>query len=95
MMSHCSPAFSFFVLFLFKIAVNWFPHDISTYICIKAQIGSSPLFSSFYFSPLLIVISTGLKTLYSFLYREYINHIHHLNYILLYATSFVCDLPLM
>jgi hypothetical protein len=39
-------------------------------------------FSSFYLNSFLMVISTGLKILYSFLYREYINHIH-LNFSLL------------
>jgi hypothetical protein len=53
-----------------------FPCDISIYICIITQIGSSPLFFSFYLSPFLMVISTGLKILNSFLYRKYINHIH-------------------
>jgi hypothetical protein len=43
-------------------------------------------FSSFYLSPFLIVVSTSLKILYSFLYREYFNHIHHSNF-LLYPTS--------
>jgi hypothetical protein len=33
-------------------------------------------FPSFCLSSLIMVISTGLKILYSFLYREYINHIH-------------------
>jgi hypothetical protein len=40
-------------------------------------------FSSFYLSPLLMVVSTSLKILYSFLYREYINHIHLLYFLLL------------
>jgi hypothetical protein len=42
------------------------------------------LFCSFYLSPPL---STGLKTLYSFLYRKYINHIHLLNFLLLPSLS--------
>jgi hypothetical protein len=33
-------------------------------------------FSPFYLSPLLMVISTGLKVLYSFSYRKYFNHVH-------------------
>jgi hypothetical protein len=33
-------------------------------------------FSSFYLSPILMVVSTGFKILYSFFYRECINHIH-------------------
>jgi hypothetical protein len=32
---------------LFKTAIHWFPCDISMYICITIQIGSSPLFFSF------------------------------------------------
>jgi hypothetical protein len=40
-----------------------------------AQFGSSPLFF-FYLSPFLMVVSTSLKILYSFLHRKYINHIH-------------------
>jgi hypothetical protein len=52
------------------------------YVCSITQIGSSPLFFysfSVYFSPLLMVTSIRFKTLYSFLYREYINHILSLN----------------
>jgi hypothetical protein len=41
-------------------------------------------FTSFYLSPLLRVTSTGLKILYSSLYREYIKHIHLLNFLLLH-----------
>jgi hypothetical protein len=44
-------------------------------------------FSSFYLSPFLMVVSTGLKILYSFLYREYIKHIHLLNFRLLPSPS--------
>jgi hypothetical protein len=40
--------------------------------CIYVYIGSS-YFSSFYLSPLLMVISTGLKILCSFVYRKYIS----------------------
>jgi hypothetical protein len=36
---------------------------------------------------LLMVISTGLKTLYSFLNRKYINHIHILNFLWLPSLS--------
>jgi hypothetical protein len=43
-------------------------------LCIITQIGSSTL-SSFFLSPLFMVVSTGLKIIYSFFYREYINHI--------------------
>jgi hypothetical protein len=37
---------------------------------------------SFYLKLLLMVILTGLKDLYSFLHKEYINHIHLLNLLL-------------
>jgi hypothetical protein len=43
------------------------------YICIITQINSSHLF--FFPSSLLMVISIGLKSIYSFLYRKHINHI--------------------
>jgi hypothetical protein len=39
-------------------------------------------FSSFYLSSCFMVVSTLLKIVYSFLYRQYINHIH-LNILLL------------
>jgi hypothetical protein len=35
------------------------------------------------------VVSTGLKIPYSFLYREYINHIHLLNFLLLLLRGWV------
>jgi hypothetical protein len=38
-------------------------------------------------SPLLMLISTGLKILYSFLYRKYNNHLHLLNIFLLPSLS--------
>jgi hypothetical protein len=44
-------------------------------------------FSSFYLIPLLILVSTGLKILYSFLYREYINYIRLLNFLPLPSPS--------
>jgi hypothetical protein len=44
-------------------------------------------FYSFYLSPLLMVASTGLKILYSFLYRPSINHIHLLDFLLLVSPS--------
>jgi hypothetical protein len=43
-------------------------------------------FSPFYLSFLLMVISMGLKFLYSFLYRKYIIHIHFL--------YFLCFIPI-
>jgi hypothetical protein len=64
---------------LFKIATQrvslWHFH-IYMYL---AQFGSSPLFS-FCLSPFLMMGSTSLKILHSFLYREYINHIYLLNF---------------
>jgi hypothetical protein len=55
-------------LCLCKIAIYRVFHcGISMYICIITGIGSSPLF---YLSSLLTEISTGLKILYSFLYRK-------------------------
>jgi hypothetical protein len=44
--------------------------------------------------PLLMVISSSLKILYSFLYREYIYHINLFNF-LLYTPSFICYHPLV
>jgi hypothetical protein len=71
-------------IFLFSVKTDIFVYlrwlymgshcDIFMYICIITQLGSFPLFFSFYLSPLLMVISAGLKILYSFLYRKYINH---------------------
>jgi hypothetical protein len=43
----------------------------------------SPIFLLSTSDPLLMVISTDLKILYLFLYREYINHVHLLNFLLL------------
>jgi hypothetical protein len=40
-------------------------------------------FSSFYLGPFLMVVLAGLRFFYSFLYREYINHIHLLSFLLL------------
>jgi hypothetical protein len=48
-------------------------------------------FSPFYLSPLPMVILTGLKILYPFVYRKYISHSHLLNFF--YPPSLVCDLP--
>jgi hypothetical protein len=39
-------------------------------------------FFSFYLSPFMMVVSTSLKILYSFLYRKCINHIHLINFLL-------------
>jgi hypothetical protein len=78
--------------FLFKIAIQyaslWHFH-----ICIITQIGSSSLFFSFLLSSLLLVISKGLKILYSLLYRKYINHIHLLNFLLLFPSLLLVISP--
>jgi hypothetical protein len=66
-------------------AVREFHCDISMYICIITRIGSCPLY--FYHSSPLVVISTGLKILYLFLHRKYINLIHLLNFLLLTSLS--------
>jgi hypothetical protein len=47
-------------------------------------------FNSFHISLLLMIISTGLKILYLFLCRKYINQIHILNFFL-YPPSLICD----
>jgi hypothetical protein len=62
----CYPG-SFFVILpcIHYYNLNWF---ISSYL------------SPFYLHPLLMVISIGLKILYSFMYRNYINHIHLRNF---------------
>jgi hypothetical protein len=57
------------------------------FVCLIA-----PLFFSFYLSPILMVVSKGLKILYSFLFRKYINHIHLLNFH--YSPSSISDFPL-
>jgi hypothetical protein len=44
-------------------------------------------FSPFYLSPLLMLLSTGLSTPYSFLCREYIYHIHLLYFLFLPSSS--------
>jgi hypothetical protein len=72
---------------LLKIAILEFPCDNSMYLCIIIQLG----LDFFFFSPLLMAISTGLKILYSFLYRKYIMHTH-LNFF--YPSSPTSDLPI-
>jgi hypothetical protein len=67
--------------------------DISMYICIIAWFESTLLFSSFYLNPSLMVISLGLKIVFSFLYRVYLNNIHLLDFLLL-SFPLSCDLPL-
>jgi hypothetical protein len=58
----------------------------------KVQIGSSALFFSFLSSSLLMLISIGLKSIYSLLYRKYINHIHLLNFFLLTSLSYMTSI---
>jgi hypothetical protein len=41
----------------------------------------------FYLSPFLMVVSDDLRFLYSFFYREYINHIQVLSFLLLPYSS--------
>jgi hypothetical protein len=59
------------------------------YILLKPKLIHVSYFSPFYLSLFLMVISTGLKILYAFLYREYINHIHLLNFLLLPSLSYM------
>jgi hypothetical protein len=49
---------------------------------------------SFYLSPLLMMVTTHLNIVYSFSYREYINHIHLLNF-LFYPHPLICNLLLV
>jgi hypothetical protein len=73
---------------LFKIAIHWFPCDISMCICIITKLVHALYFSSFSLNLLLMVISTGLKILYSLLYRRYITIFNHiLNFLLLSSLS--------
>jgi hypothetical protein len=68
---------------LFKIAIQgvslW---HFRTYV-LEPELAHLLYFSPFYLSPLLMLISTGLKFLCSFLYRKHINHIHLLSFLLL------------
>jgi hypothetical protein len=72
--------------YLFRIATQgdslWHFHVYMYYSSIWFM-----YFSSFYLSPFFIVVLTSLKILYSLLYREYINHICLLNYLLLPSLS--------
>jgi hypothetical protein len=63
------------------------PCGISTFICIIAWFGLSPLFFFFYLSHFLTMFSTYLKILNSFLYRQYINHFYLFNFLLLPSPS--------
>jgi hypothetical protein len=73
---------------LFKIASQGVPlWHIHVHIHIYSALVHFFYFSSFYLSPLFMVAATGLKTLYSFLYREHLNHIHLLNFLLLHTLS--------
>jgi hypothetical protein len=72
---------------LFKIATQgvsmWFFHVFMYH----NRIDSSSLPFFFLPIPLLMVVSTGLKIWYSFLYSKYINHIHLLSFFLLPSPS--------
>jgi hypothetical protein len=60
------------------------------YICIvtlSPELVHPLCFSPFYLSPLLMVISTALKILYSLVYRKYINRIYVLNFLPLPSLS--------
>jgi hypothetical protein len=59
------------------------------YIYIITPLAQLFYFSSFYLSPFLMVVSTGLKILCSFLYRKYVNHVHLCNFLLLPSLSCV------
>jgi hypothetical protein len=85
---------------LFNIATPEFHCGTSMYICNIDEMVHLLCFSSFYLSPFvhtffgsflphpfLMVIWNSLKILYTFLYREYINHIHLLNFFLLSCPS--------
>jgi hypothetical protein len=72
---------------VFKIALYsdlWWHFHVYAYCNLNWFISPIFLLSTL---ALLMVISTGLKILYSFLYRNYINHIHHLNFLLLPSLS--------
>jgi hypothetical protein len=80
--------------FLFKISIwgvsLWHFHVYMYYI----QNWFIPsIFFHFYLSPLLMVIWTGLKILYSFLYRKYINHIHLLYFLLNFHLKIMAYIP--
>jgi hypothetical protein len=79
------------VTFLLKIATKgvflWHFHVL------QPELVHLLYFFSFYLSPLLMVVSIGLKILYSFLCREYLNHVHLLNFLLL-PSPFPMWLPL-
>jgi hypothetical protein len=79
-----------FHVYIYILYILYYIYNVYYTICIYniyniyyKQIGSSFYLSSFHFIPLLMVILRGLKILYSFLCREYINHIHLLNFLLL------------
>jgi hypothetical protein len=73
-----------FCLFVIKVAIQgislWYFH---VYVYYNPNWFISSIFFSFYLSSFLMVVSASLKILYSFLYREYINHIHVLSFLLL------------
>jgi hypothetical protein len=68
---------------------NIFLYGISMHICTRTPTGSSLFccFFSLYLSTFLIVVSISLWILQSFLYRENINHIYLINFLLLPSTS--------
>jgi hypothetical protein len=76
------------------IAKREFPCDIPWVYVLYSKLVCPLYFSPFSFSPLLMVISTGLKILYLLLQRKSISHVHLLNFLLL-PPSLICDLPLV
>jgi hypothetical protein len=73
---------------LFKRAIQGeFSCDIYTCIYVLLLKLVHLYFSPFFLGPVLMVISTGLKILHSFLYRKHINHIHLLIFLLLPSLS--------
>jgi hypothetical protein len=63
-----------------------FPCVVSKYKCIVTAICLSSLIF-FILGPFLILILAGLRFLYSFLCREYINHVQVLDFLLLSYPS--------
>jgi hypothetical protein len=65
--------------------------NVHFYMCYRLIWFISSIFPSFYLSPFLMVVSTTVKILYSFLYREYKNHSYLLNF-LLSSSPLICNL---
>jgi hypothetical protein len=77
-----------------KKVITFFLIKIATHVCMYiTQFDSSPLFFFFLTYSLSYGSFNQFKISESFLYTEYMNHIHLLNF-LLYTLSLICDLPL-